>query len=553
MRYAGAKRGTVKNHRGGARHGAEHGAAHSFNFTGQRRGYYSRQKQAGVIEAGQSNTGTDGLAITPIVPDALYQTAMAGVFAYSNGEYETLKYTRNNHGTNFGPELTLCYDLRQAYPERTLFFDKVSQTGTGLFQEVGNDWNAYSVGELYDTFKGRVQAMRDRITQLGKEPVIIVNVMQGERDCLNSTTASAWGKNFIDIYMKLKSENIIVDYWIVNILNSTQSAGSTTDHLAVMYQQRKTIDDLNSKFRNVFAITLEEFTFGADVVHFDKPSMQGIGSKQALIVQQKIFPAGYEKETKYSAAANTALTKYSWLPAPVAKAIATYIDAEVTAGNWNSRTIELQLHAVHNPSSALIGLKGIASAVPFGGVAFDRGKGFSFDGVDDYLNTNFNPALDNNGLAQNNFAVGWYVHTNSSAGDVQLGGIFGNGSLRTNLAQSPSLTPDQETYRMNSTNGRNTSAEGIFANSSEYIVSRTGGTTVGLYKNGTSIDSTTTASTGLPDGKIFTGNLNNVGTPNPSTFFAGKIGAFIVIDPTGFDFATHYTNMSALMTTLNSL
>lgn len=165
-------------------------------------------------------------------------------------------------------------------------------------------------------------------------------------------------------------------------------------------------------------------------------------------------------------------------------------------------------------------------------------KGITTNGIDQYADTNFNPAVDGVNYIQNNAFVGAFVESGIS------GFIFGNnlGNERVGIRYEDLL------YRIN--NAGLTDPLATPSNDSLYLVSRTAAFVSDLYENGVSIDTSGLSSSGINSENIFMGGLNSGGLIAP---FEGTIGAFTIGASVGFDHLSYEANLRALLIALRTL
>jgi lysophospholipase L1-like esterase len=502
---------------------------------------WALNEQIGIVLMGQSNAvGTNNAG----PPTLSLRDPIQGVFIWnSTGFVQTLDWGVNDGGNQTGPELSMCRDLQLEY-DRNIYLLKYAISGAPLFDDVTlQDFNV-NTAELYPILRDRCLNLQSIIAAIGKTPKLIMAVIQGERDTLTNTTAGAWYNNFEAIVNKLRDDGVNLYAIVLNTLSTVQDL-DTTNRAIVIQNQQQYID----YHEDTFKIDMTPYGFEADNIHFSEAAQETIGSAIASIIINDIID-GSETVAGYSAEAAAVFKNFPPLPTAYKTAMAAYIDAEQTAGNWDN-IIEIQCRAMDTATNALIGWRGVNNAVVMVGGTHVPGEGWEYDGVDDWIDTRFRPGRDSPLYTQNNAAIGWYVKRNdepTTAGT--LGGLLiTSTNHRISIAQSPSTT--QIIARINQITSTPSTAESFFANNSEYVFRRTASNAVAMMKNGVSLFSNTTASAGIPTGTIAEGCLN---TDNVlSDFFDGQIGLFIVINPTGFDWTNHNTNIQALMTALAAI
>lgn len=497
-------------------------------------------EQLGIVLMGQSNAvGTNNAG----PPTPALQAAIHGAFIWnSTGFVQTLDWGVNDLGNQTGPELSLCRDLQLEY-DRNVYLLKYAVSGAPLFDDATlNDFNIHTA-ELYPVLRDRCLNLMSIIQAIGKVPKLVMVVIQGERDTLTNTTAAAWYNNFNDIVDRLRQDGVNFHAIVLNTLSTAQDL-DPSNRAAVIANQQKYI----RLHANTFGIDMTPYGFEADNIHFSEAAQETIGSDIASIIINDIFD-GSESVSGYSAEATAVLNNFPPLPTAYADAIADYVDAEQTAGNWDN-IIEIQCRAMDTATNALIGWKGVNNAVVMVGGTHIPGTGWEYDGVDDWIDTRFRPTWDSPLWTQNNAAFGWYVVDNQdTTGSETLGGVLITSTThRISLGQSPGTT--QTFWRINQIGGSNNGV-GFFSDNTLYEPRRTASNASALMVNGVSAGTSSTVSAGIPTGTIAEGCLNN--NTVPQDFFDGIIGAFFVIDPNGFNWTTHNTNVQALMAALAAI
>lgn len=498
----------------------------------------------GMIIAGQSNAV--GLT-TPAVPTATYAGVIEGAAIRTTGNtFKTLKYPTNNKGSDFGCELTLCYDLFAAWG-RPVFIEKVAVSGAAVYDDFPNqNYNIHSASTIYPELRDGILALKTRIRLYGKTPKIILIWIQGERDTQNSTVANAWNANFEEIYTQLIIDGAAADYVMMNLLNPDQTAaGTPTERATVRAGQLQFINN----HTNGFALDMAGRALQADNLHYTGPAQEQIGHDIATIVFNQIYPGGQQAINGYSVKATRAIKQYNTsMPEAYRTAIATFIDGLQTDGNL-AKIRTLQIHALDTPYNALIDAMGYVNAVNEGTTHSPK-NGITGNGSSTYINHRFDPSLDGGALfVQNNNFFGWYVKDNMQTTAAALGGLSLS-AVRSSLIQQNT----QLAYYLNTTTAGVYTPEDFFADNSLYLALRTASTGAGamvLNKNGTNLGTDTDTSSALQGGPLF-GLGENSGGVLASPINA-QIGLFIAGAESGLDKTALNTRVQQLFTDLAAI
>lgn len=193
----------------------------------------------------------------------------------------------------------------------------------------------------------------------------------------------------------------------------------------------------------------------------------------------------------YDAATVSLLAAFSVDPTSGRKsAINQLITSLKSAGIW-AKLDALYLLAAHDAQAARVNWKNPGTfnlSVGGGSPTFTTDSNYSFDGVDDFLDTNFNPATAGGAYAQNSASFGVWSGTSGQAFGSCAGWFDGTDGT-TILTRSGS---DTVGVRVNqaSTAGSSgaTDGRGLF------VANRSGSTSMQVYRNGSSL----TLDQGLP-------------------------------------------------------
>lgn len=498
----------------------------------------------GIMIAGQSNA----LGLTsPDVPSSTYNGVIEGIAIRTTGStFKTMKYPTNNKGSNFGCELTLGYDLFQAYG-RPVFMEKVAVTGAAVYDDVGNpNFNIHSATTIYPDLRDGILALKTRIALYGKTPKIILVWIQGERDTQTVGTASAWNANFTEIYNQLIADGAGVDYVVMNLLNSQQTGGGTAQTRGLVRTGQTQIVASNSNFR---ALDMEGRALQADLLHYTGAAQELIGHDGATVITSQIFTGGQQAVTGYSVAATRAIKQFNTsIPAAYKTAVATLMDGLETDGN-RSKIRTLQLLGMDTVYNSIVDVMGYVNAVNVGAVHSPK-NGMTCDGIATYINHRFDPSLDGGLLfVQNDNFFGWYVKDNLQTTAAALGGLSVS-AVRSSLIQQNT----QLAYYLNTTTAGVYTPEDFFADNSLYLALRTAASGAGamvLNKNGVNLGTDTDTSSALPGGPIFGGGEDSNGAlASPLNV---QLGLFIAGAQSGLDKVKLNTRIQQFFTDLAAI
>jgi hypothetical protein len=165
----------------------------------------------------------------------------------------------------------------------------------------------------------------------------------------------------------------------------------------------------------------------------------------------------------------------------------------------------LYLLAAHESAAALINWKnpGTFNMTAGGAPTFTADSGYTTDGVDDYLSTNFNPATAGGSFAQNSACFGIWSGTSAGSNSSKAGWYDGTDGITIN----PHTTGNEMQVRIN----QGTVLQSAFGSVTDgvglYVGNRSGASAVQAYRNGASITTATTASTALNSAAIRLGGI----------------------------------------------
>jgi hypothetical protein len=200
-------------------------------------------------------------------------------------------------------------------------------------------------------------------------------------------------------------------------------------------------------------------------------------------------------------------------------AYTTLICGLVTDGVWTKLDF-LHVYGTQDATNALLNLVSSSFSATLVNVpSFTADQGFTGDGSTSYINTGFNPSTAGGNYTQNNASFGMYDRTSTViVTNSPLMGTYDG----TNVSAYYPNGGDNFLYaRINS--GFDGGAGASINHQGFFMLSRTGATAVAVFKNGSSLYSTATSSTGLPNNSFFTLAANFSGTP--TTPLADQVAA----------------------------
>jgi hypothetical protein len=228
-------------------------------------------------------------------------------------------------------------------------------------------------------------------------------------------------------------------------------------------------------------------------------------------------------------------------------AMATFIDSQVTSGNWTLLDC-FQFYGLNTEINSLKDWKGNFNASLVNGANWNSGSNVNTDGVNDYVDTGFIPSSATKYL-QDNARTGVWVKTwGHAAGVTKILFGCGDGTRFTSLAESSANVLNRT---MNSTStSASYNGETVFSNGALYEIKRVASTTSTLEKNGSNVDSDSQTSNGRPTTRIYLGARNNNGTAD--LFSNSQFICFYAGQGTTFDAANFYSNLQTLISTVGA-
>lgn len=252
--------------------------------------------------------------------------------------------------------------------------------------------------------------------------------------------------------------------------------------------------------------------------------------------------AASKNNQNYSLEATEVIARYSNLPTAYKMAIARFVDRRVAKNRWKNTILVLQV-PMNTEANSLLDMMGNFNATN-NGATFTPGYGFTFDGVNDYINTGFTPSTGGGTLyTQNDGGIGVFLKKqNSPAATAALTGSLGSSTRRVNISQTGGTSIN---YRCNGANAITNLTDLYLKGGSFYTTTRTVSTTLVMNLNGGAFDSGGNTSNGLSDQPVYLGALNNVGTT--TSFMACETGAFVVFRASLMNQADFWVDLVNLM------
>lgn len=231
----------------------------------------------------------------------------------------------------------------------------------------------------------------------------------------------------------------------------------------------------------------------------------------------------------FSTEGQAAIDKFTGLTDPQQSALNTFINSQVTSGNHPLIKF-LHTYRWGTEANALISMIGTKTQTNNG--ATHGATGFTFDGTNDYIESNVTPSTDLSGQ-QDNLLVGAGVVSTNEVNNRYIFGGFGTGDIGILENTTPRYG---WTINRDSLKNSNSALGAGFIN-----VRREGSTDSCIEIDGVQLDINTGASSALSDGEIFIGARNS-GGGSPSLYYDGVIDSFLVAEGVGFDLPNFLTN-----------
>ena len=173
--------------------------------------------------------------------------------------------------------------------------------------------------------------------------------------------------------------------------------------------------------------------------------------------------------------------------------------------------------------------------------------GYSFDGIDDYIDSNYSPSSGNN-YSLNDALVGAYLKTKGPAvGNRNLLGLADAGDIIRIMEQDAN---NRIQIRINQSGSANLLSE-TFQDQTYYVNTRVASNSIIFYKDGQQATTNNQASTSIPSNNLFIGAERSGGSDVGN--YDGIISSFIAGSGIDFNQSAHNTNLRTLLTSLGVL
>lgn len=254
---------------------------------------------------------------------------------------------------------------------------------------------------------------------------------------------------------------------------------------------------------------------------------------------------------KHENFSSDAVTGFGNLSDPIGieikRALADFIDRQVTSGNWNNSLLVFQLRALGG-ANGLRDLKGTVHATNQGSTS-TPGYGYIHNGTSSYIDTGFIPSTHGGSLyTQNDAGIGCVVMQNTTP--TQTGYVFGAwdaSARRTTLMQNGSASVD---YRINGATSTvyNTDTR-IYRGM--YTLRRSSSSAVAIAINGNQLATAAQTSNALTNQPVYEGCLNTSGVAG--NYLGVDVGAFFVFRQSTFNGVSFYRDLVVLLQRISSL
>lgn len=189
-------------------------------------------------------------------------------------------------------------------------------------------------------------------------------------------------------------------------------------------------------------------------------------------------------------------------------------------GIW-SKLDALYLLAAHESAAALVNWKnpGTFDITVVDAPVFTADSGYATDGVNDYLNTNFNPATAGGNYTQNSACFGFWSGTSGQSNTSRAGWFDGTDGV----TMVPRNTSDRFQFRINQAAISESAISAVADGAGLYIANRSGASAVQGYRNGSQLFTAANASTALNSTNLRLGSITAISFA-AQTFRAATIG-----------------------------
>jgi hypothetical protein len=233
---------------------------------------------------------------------------------------------------------------------------------------------------------------------------------------------------------------------------------------------------------------------------------------------------------------------------PVKNAMATFIDSQVTAGNW-AKVLDFVYLGLNTSNNSYKGWKNQITCTPVGGVYWFKYDGLYSTGASGaYVRTGIIPSTLT-GASLNNFGIGAYIKEMRSTSRPLFGVLEAASSGRQVLLSE--TTGSFIRYLINGVTSETDATDLGFQDYNSYTADRTGAASMRLIKNATVLETDTEASSGLATIEIDMFGRNNDGVHELPA--EGRARCYWVINAVGFDYTAWNNGINTLNAAIDAL
>ena len=255
---------------------------------------FTAEKIQVFLFAGQSNMDGrgDGNRITAKEQEQIRAAQKQIQFFYNHGTnvFGAIDPSKNisrkfSLSKVFGPELFFGLKLTAAMPKKQFIFIKRAEGGTSLYGCWNPDWTEEKAGVMNEKDKPRlyadfVQYTKDVLSgyKSGTYEICGILWVQGEADSSNPVAAAEYGKNLINLIIRLRADLDAPDVpFLMMQVGSDQVKAAMTDavnQLPAVYTLPMHRDPASADYYT---------TYGPPIGHYDYEGMKKIGMNLAEV------------------------------------------------------------------------------------------------------------------------------------------------------------------------------------------------------------------------------------------------------------------------------
>ena len=202
-----------------------------------------------------------------------------------------------------------------------------------------------------------------------------------------------------------------------------------------------------------------------------------------------------------------------------------------SAGFWD-RMDYLLIVASENEDGALINWikPGTYDADNVSSTAWTKFEGYTGDGANDYISTNFNLSSNTSNYTLDDASVGIYIRTNLQETTPT---VFKASDGTNSVGLSPRTTTDQYSAKINAS--LNMGGIAVLDSRALWVLTRTASNACSMYRTTTKLETETDVSTSIPDTEIYV--LYNITAPG--YYSAHQFSIFFIMDGVSDDDVTN--------------